>query len=811
VHNFLFQISSCLLFLLCVNPFSPCLAGNDDDAADDFGMEGDSGGTIYPLYGFVPIFIPDVDQERGRGIVQLPPAHLPPMPPPVIPMMPPLEQGQLPVFPGQDLQLNPDIDVVNDDFSFNGFSENPSNSDYSLNSFSPDPLPVPLIIPEGDQDQGRGAVQEPSDLPPARTFPHRLKDPRIDEKYGRQVITLDGGSPDNPYQICDRGMFYLGALLGVGFVEPHSWVQFNVLSKWKLTSGNSSHRRAENYDQGVSRKWAKYPKKVEHFDEWKVGDWIRRNGNFSLALYAGVSYFAPDMRIGLMSEVVESIHFKKLGPQQIRVSITKEAGGGVVARAQLLPFQKGEAKDVGNLERTRVYIFNIAKDDERKALDDLVQRNVIFAGKEAYHAAKHNNATLLTSRYIKRHKTTFTPVQGGVPILARGRISWHVDRYRTAITTHRGDTKYNFTAKAYYKQSTYRHKNFKMNRGSHKGKSWRNFMDKHRHYNRAYQGGVVKAPRTNVDELLNQGARKDGVWQFTNANPLKKDNQIIDFNLIKEAAPIPLIVRPNQRYLHMQRSFTNDRVQAKEVNGYIKTILKKIGVNDYMVDSGYKKSAMVGYIEITWNLRVGPNAIGQIASEAALNKNLFKDTANELIDDYFSKTDDEFKNDPHSICRSHIKNTNLCQRMVRHETQSSLLVIAKKLRSLEKHKIAKSATKTSSRLAAIAKELSTNQFVLQAFIKKLRPNSDGYGRLQIFGERVLGREFNTDPGQNMRELNSFTKPSSSGSEAQGQDENLLSQDDSIIDSDNSEDPDVVDEFFEVDWDRINNRDAANEL
>lgn len=807
MNKFRFNFSIWLFIILCITHFSPCFAGHEDGADDPMG-----GDSIIPIANFVPLFMPDIDQHKGRGIVQQPPVNLPPMPvlpiaPPIlqVPIGKPTQQGPLAMPKGQNQQfdggINPGspIDDAANHSSTGDFDDRDHDDfDLSASTDSLDSTPAPLFFPDGDQHKGRGGVQEPSNETPKRTFPHRLEEPRIDEKHGRQVITLEGGSPDNPYQVCDHGLFYLGALIGISFVEPHSMVQFNAMSKWKLTTSNASARRAKNYDEGIRRKGAKLPKKVKHFDEWETGDWVRRNGSFSVAFYVGVSYFAPDARVGVVSEVVKSVHYQKLSPEHIRVSITKEFGGGVIARAQALPFQKIEAKDIGSRERSYVYLFDLTKEDERKALDDLVRRNVLFAGSEAYHAAKEDHATLLTSRLIKRHRSTFTPVQIGVPLLARARMTWHVDRYRTAITTHRGETKYHFTAKAHYKQKTYRHKNFKKNRGSHKGKKWRHYMDKHQSYNRGYQGGVVKPViRKEPDEQLKQILKAGGVKQLP---------ELTQAPIVAE----PAKVRPRyQRYIQMQLSFTNDRVQAKLVNSYLKKFLRKVGVNDYMVDVGYRKKAMIGYAELRWDLRVGPNAVNQIARDAVQDKFLFKQTANELIDNYFSKHDG-IKNDPHNICRAFYTNTKLCTKMVRVKTHRALRAISNKLRALEKEKIAKSSKKSAELLSDIAKLLSTNQFVLHTFILKLPKNIDGYGRLQIFGERFLGREFNTDPGQNMRQVNSFTTPWTDVPEAEGQDEeNAYLNDYDNVDEDSE--ASVIEDDLEIDWSRLNRGDDMNEF
>lgn len=739
-----YLISIWLLINFFLISCSPLFAGGNED----FDCTADDSGGITPLANFIPWFMIDFDQHQGRGLVQLPPVVLPPMGLPAI-----VVQTQKGVAKCQ----------------------------------TPSALKQENSIAVADEQK------DSKEKEPTREFPHRRKEARVDKKFGREVITLSPGSPDNPYQVFEHGLFYFGAMFSVSFVEPNTLMQFNGMTKFKLSKGNSSHSRAKNYEDGIKKSHAKYPKKVDDFEKWENGDWIRRHTTFSMAFYAGVSYFLPEARTGIITEAVRSIHYQKLDEDHIRVSITKEIGAGVVARAQAAPFNKTEAKKQYNRERTYVYLFDLTKDDERKALEDVVERNVIFAGDEAYHAAKHDEATLLTSRLIKRNKATKSPWQVGIPLLARARMTWHTDKYRTEITTHRGDTQYFFVAKAYTKQTAWRHKNLKGHRGSHEGKKWKHFMDKHQQYNRSHQGGVVKPPKINgVDQPLQLNRQHDGSLQFTQLQPKTSDEDR----------------KISYRYINIQRSFNNDRVEAKKVNSYIKKFLRKAGVNNYVVDVGYKSDAMIGYAEVRWDLRVGPNAINQVAKLANDTKKLFKDDANRLIDDYFSLPDGDVKNDPHNLCRSHVQNTNLCIRMLRRTTQKTLREIESHLRSLQDESVIKSAGKSASHLAKISRKLSTNQFVLQAFIMKLPPSLDGYGRLQVFGERFLGREFNTDPGQNMRENHSFTAPWTDAPSSDGNEEDAGIHDYTNL---NDDDLNIDDEIHNFDWERINNRDAVNEF
>lgn len=813
MNKYWFQFSIWLFFTLCAHPFAPLFAGNEDDIGG-----GDAGGTIYPFYGVVPLMFFDGDYSGKRFTIQQPTKNMPPMarvplviPPPLADppvIIPPLAQKPLQVpalynqqdgldgefYPAWKNNENTEDDLTHDEMSDDdhGPSSHGSHSSTSDmgSSDSVDARGIPLVIGEGDADQGRATIQE--DGNGGRTFPHRLLNPRIDEKYGRTVITLEGGSPDNPYQVCDRTMFYVGALIGVGFVEPHSWVQFNAISKWKYTRSKATFRSFDNYDDAIRVKKLKYPEKVEDFDTWKSADWLRRNGMVSLSASLGISYFLPDVRAGALGEYEVSARFEKDG-KLIRVSLTYEVNIGAIARAQIVPLQKAEAKDQGVYENTRVYVYDLTKDNERNDLDDLVRRNILRTRNAADKDVKDGDATLLTTRIIKRHKSTFTPLQVGFPIIVRAHKTWKIDRYQTKITTKSG-IDYKFRAKAHYVNTTFRNLNFKKFRGSHKGKSRRHFTHHHREYNRGFQGGVVKPPRFKGDDhKLQMVVKSDGSFHYVERK--RTDEEMQRFR--------------NQRYIQVQYHYFNDRVDAKTVNSYVKKFNKKVGVNHYMVDSGYRSNAEIGDATVRWDLRVGPNAIDYITKnivESDNYKHFFKPTANELINEYFAKRTDGFKNDPHKICRSRVKHTEACIWLVRHKTQRTLVSLAKKLKRLEKESIVKSSSKTTEILADIAKDLGTNQFVLQAFLFELPPNLDGYGRLQVFGERILARRFNTDPGKKMREVGTSSwsdvpvslKQDDENPEVYGEDDNVHYAD-------------VDEEVLGFDWDQINGKENLHNL
>lgn len=767
MHNFHSKIAIWLIFSFCLYPFSQSFASGGDDV-DCTADDGSCG--INPLAHVFPMAMPDADQHRGRGLVRIAPQMLPlslvaAAPTPIVTKSLALPKQDLP----KALMVNKGSNKI----------------------IPPLKQPQAVLAPYGMPENRPEKIAEPN---MKRAFPHRLKTPRPDPKYGRKVLTLPSASPDDPYVVLEKGLFYGGMLLSMTFIEPHTLIQFNGMTKFKITSGNSSHRRADNYDDAIRKSWAKYPKKVKDFEKWKNGDWVRRHTSFSMAFYAGAAYFLPDARSGIVTETVRSIHYQKLDADHIRISITKEFGAGAVARISAAPFNKAEAKKLHNRERTYVYLFDLTKENEFKALEDVVERSIIFAGDEAYHAAKHDEAVMLTSRLIKRNKSNKTPLQLGIPLLCRARTTWQTDKYRTAITTRRAGTEYFYIAKAYNKQSLYRHKNFKKYQGSHKGKAWKNFTDKHYHYNRSYTGGVVKPPKIGgIDRPL---------------EIVSQQNNNIELLQVRKRKATGNEKKVRYRYINIQRSFSNDRVTADDVNTFLKKFSRKAGVNDYKIDVGYKSSALIGYAEVRWDFRVGPNAIDIIVKKAVADKDLFKQHADDVMDEYFAEKDG-VKNDPHKFCRSKIIPRDFCIERLRKNTHDSLKEIAKTLRKLNEESIAKSSSKSASKLSKIAKILATHQFILQAFILAMPPNHDGYGRLQVFGERFAGKEFNTDPHRNMKELNSFSSPWTDV-QPDGSEEADVG---ALHDYYNVDDEDLVeDDANDFDWDRIaNNRAAINEF
>lgn len=641
-------------FLLLMAIFSmsivlPIFAGDDDDFDLDGGFDG------IPIVGYpVPIFIPYLDGHSGRALVQ--------MPAPV---------AAAPIA----LQAKPVAKVEQEE-----------------------PLQEKGAVEEQAAAEDQATAQEE-----AQVFPHETKKPMSDPKFNRQVVTLDHGCPNNPYQVCDHGLFHLGALVGAGVVEPHSGVQGNLISRWQKAKGKWSHRWAHSYDDAKKMKWGKTPKKAKDFDTWEIGDWMRKNGIADLTVYGGVSWATADVRGGGLVQGTWSRHIQKLGKNLIRVSFTKEKGVGGTARVQALPLEKTEGKKVKNFEESKVFLFDLQNKEERKALKAVLKKRVLRGGKRAKKLAEKNGATMLTSRKIKRSKDTSTPFSAGIPFMVRYRSSHHRDKPVVKIVNHRNGNMTTIKSRAYLQQNMHRYLNFR-----NKGKKWKYFKYSHQHYNRAFAGSIVNF------------STEDGV----NAQ------------------------KQNERHLNVQISFSHDRAKVKKVNKYVRKFSKHIGINDFVLDTGYKKGARIGYVELVYSLKVGPEALEQLVADAVSYNSLFTNFAHDSITNYFNTL-----NDPHNICRSHIKNRYLCIKHTRYKTLKSLKRIERNLRRLGDEKVMKSRSRSAKLLAKIARELSTNHFVLHSFLLALPRNDDGYGKLEIFGERFLAKKFSVDPGLMQSERN----------------------------------------------------------
>lgn len=624
------------------------------------------------------------------------------------------------------------------------------------NDFTDFIVPYPIIFPDFDAHRGRKLVQLPgTDIPDQcqiqqdqcqkldagqtvdvegdtlEPFPHVRKKALKPDPHGRQVITLDHGNVANPFMIYDEGHHHVGLLLGVGAVEPHSSVGVNILSKWQRTKGSWAQRLGPNYTEAKDMKRGKTPKKASHFDKWQLGDSMRKTGIAGLTLYGGLSVASADARAGGFLRGIWARNIQKMSANLIRVTFTREREEGPLTRLQVLPLEKSEMRKTHNQELSRVYLFDLNNDKERKALERLLKKNILPAENSVQNIADEGEATLLTSRNIKRQKVSKTPFQAGIPFIVRYRTTRHIDKPSTVILNHRNGHETKSKSKAYLKQSNHRYINAKKPNGD---KRRRYFTHTHQHYNRAYAGTAVSGFNHSQKDLSRDG------------------------------------------YLHVQVSFSHDNPKVKKVNKYLNTFWRKIGIKDFVIDTNYEENARIGYVELNYNLKVGPEALAKLSSVTQSNKDVFKGVATMLMDDYFNNQKDPFK-----LCdSSHDSLKKRCIVNERERTLESLKNVHKYINKLNKDKVKNSSSSMANYLAKIARELSTNHFVLHTFITSLPENPNGYSKLEIFGERFLGKRFNVDPNK-----------------TQGVDE-------SVADS-------VEEELYTVDWDKDNLANEGNEI
>lgn len=632
--------------------FSPSFSGSESHGDFDFdGNDNNDGGAGgFEIFG-LPILLPYADYRKGRKLIMLRPGI-----PTFVAAVPLVKPMAKPLYvKGKFLSQDQLVSIDNE------------------------LLPPPVELMEENKQEPQVELVPDSD------------------KYGRRIVHLDHGSCDNPFLVQDHSTFNIGLLAGMSFVDPNSYVvQYNVLMKAMFTSSGNSERLASNHNDAKDMKKLKTPTKPKHFDKWEPGDNLRESGMMAVALYAGVSVVSPDVRAGgvLIGKWTKDI--QKLDENLVRVAFTRGGGFGITGRIQALPLTKIEGTALKDWDGTLVYTFDRSTEEGRKALKNALHNKVIVA-----QDSDEDNVTLLTRRATKQKKISKN-LQGGIPFLVRGRMSWHQVKMSQSTANQRNGKQNNIASKGYFKQRAYRHINLPK---TNKHKKWKHFAYTNQHYNKIAEGTarVIK----NQEEKT---------------------------------------VKRSDLRLAMEISFSNDKVKVKKVRKYNKRIGERVGVNDFVIDTDYKKKKQIGYVGISYKLLVNTPALKHVIDEAVEDKHLFDMVANDLIDTYFDK-----KDDPHSICRGTLKNKNLCVALIRFNTKRKLDKISSDLRKLHKSKIIKSKSKSSTLLAKISRRLRTNQFVLQSFISKLPPNPNGYGTFSIEGERFLGKKFIVDPN-NQREI-----------------------------------------------------------
>lgn len=646
---------------LCVGNFSVVNAGTDDDC-DDGNHDGDFICGLIP----VPVFFPDFDAHGGRALTQLPA----PLPVQKCVKQVAVKQCQVPTKGKQ-------VD---------------------------DPAVIPTLLPVANAGDATAANDADSDSESSsssdedKPFPHERDSTYVDP-FNRNVITLDHGSRKNRFLVGDSRIYHVGALIGIAGVDPHSGAQVSLLTKLQHTRARWANRLAYSYADAREMKWGETPKKAKDFDSWEFGDWMRKNGIVGVNTYVGGGWVTVDARVGVLMRGIWSRHIQKIGQNLIRVTFTREKEKGKLARAQLMPSQKTEIKHVDNDEETKVYIFDISREDEAKALEDLLNKNMLPAKDFAEELAEDEKATVLTTRTVERKRKSTTPFQFGMPVMFRCRTSKHNDRSVSSITNHRNDHETVISSKAYLHQDFYRHINLPKRKSN---KKWKYFSHTHQSYNRSYAGSVVE-----TGEMGLKGS-----------------------------------IAAASRHLHVQIQFSHDNAKVKKVNQYSDRISRKIGVNDFVIDTKYEKDARIGNVVIAYTMKVSNDALEHlIGKNSTVMRSLFIEKADELIDHYFYTL-----RDPHEL-NSH-DNYRLKQRRIRkirEETHESLMAIENYLLKLNQPKVRASARESALYIAKLARELSTNHFVLHSFILALPPNPTGYGKLEISGERFLAKRFNVDP------------------------------------------------------------------
>jgi hypothetical protein len=634
-----FQILIFYIFISVFRPISPLWAGYDDDieSCDDHSCDMDD--ILIP----VPLVFPIFNAYRGRAIIQM---------------------------PGPAVILAPIYQAV-----------------------------AQHMDDQGSQEQTISAMPNSnvSEINKNRdNFSHETDKPRKDEKHNRKTIRLDHGTPSNPCHVSDHGLVQGGVVAKISVIEPHSGTKASLRSKWTYTRNNWANRFAANNNDARNMKWGKTPRKASDFDSWEIGDWIRKGGIAGAGLYLGAGWLIGlNGRGGVELYGTWTRQIQKIAENVIRVTLTRETKGGPVAIARA-GIVRSEINRVINQETTRDYLFDLDIKEERNALEDLLNKNILPAKDLAEKLAEDDQATKLTTKHVIGSRSSNTPFQIGIPLICRYRICKYIDRPVTTTIDHRNGRETTVNVKAYLHQKTHLH----INRPGHKHRKWKYFPYTSQYYNKTYAGSVV-----------------------AKIDPQDKDTINI------------------ARYLRVQVTYSHDNVKVKAANKYSDKIAAAVGINDYIIDLGYKNNARIGHLQIHYTLDVPNQQLEELITKNA-KQELLINAALDAIDDYFY-----VQKDPHNMCdRSSAKKLARCIKEIRFETKAAAIYVGNRLLALNKKQVRESVTLSTKYLAKIAKGLATNQFILQSFLKALPDYDDGYARLEIYGEQVSAKRLQIDQG-----------------------------------------------------------------
>jgi hypothetical protein len=645
-----FQILILYAFLSVFAPVTPLWAGYDDDNdsnCDDQSCDMDD--VLIP----VPMVFPIFDAYRGRSIIQMPA-------PAVI--------------------LDPICKAVSQQIVEQGGKVDQG----------------PMHIIEMAHIENDDTSDSSSDSDDENVFRHETDKPRKDKSHNRKSIRMAHGSPSNPCHVSDHGLVQGGIVAKISVIEPHSGTKASLRSKWTYTRNNWANRYAENNSDARNMKWGKTPRKAADFDSWEIGDWIRKGGIAGAGLYLGAGWLVGlNGRAGVELSGTWTRQIQKIAENVIRVTLTRETKGGPIARARA-GIVRSQVNRVINHETTRDYLFDLDIKEERKALERLLNKNILPAKNLAEKLSEDDKATKLTTKHIIGNRSTNTPFQIGIPLIYRYRIAKHIDRPVTTTIDHRTGKESTVSVKAYLHQRTHLH----INRPGHENRKWKYFPYTNQHYNKTYAGSVV-----------------------IKTDPKDKDHSDI------------------ARYLRVQITYSHDNVKVKAANEYSDKIAAAVGINDHIIDLGYKTHARIGHLQIHYTLDVPNEQLEELIIKNAKNELLIQ-PALDAIDDYFY-----VQNDPHNMCEHH-SNTQRekCIEKIRLETNSAAIYVGNRLLALNKKQVRKSVALSTKYLAKISRGLATNQFILQSFLKALPAYDAGYAKLEIYGEQVLAKRLQIEQG-----------------------------------------------------------------
>lgn len=480
-------------------------------------------------------------------------------------------------------------------------------------------------------------------------------------------------------------------------------VGWDFVAKMRSSKGNWAERRASSYYEAIKMEAAKRPLKSSDFNNWSIGDKMRYNGIVNFTLYTGPGLGLSDMRAGGQSQRRVAIEAQKISKNQIRLSFTREVGGGWVARIQPILFTKSDYEGLKLREKSKVFIFDTTCPEAREALDSALKGEL----DPALEMSRNSSKTVsMVSARIMRSKKRSNLLHGGLPVLVRGRRSSHVIKsaYSIGSESDRIRTEGFITQNRFNR--AYRYMKMRKPKGPHK--KWKHFMHTNRHRNVFITGDIA-------GKLVENG----GSHEY---DSVRRRDLILEWN------------------------DNHDYTTTKNAKKRVTEFLARIGLHQLQANFDHDEKENIGYVNAVARLRLDDKHIQCVGALA--QKEGFRDFAIDLAkrtaSDYI-----EIEHDPAGECkkfRTRIKR----QSCISIKQKSSAKHMGDFLDSMiEGSKDPKnqdtSLREISKHLARAGNKLAHGPIEMRAISQILPPTTKA--NLTIAGERFQMQKFNIETGR----------------------------------------------------------------